>query len=300
MPLRFPSALAVLAALVLGLAGGGRAEANGLPSYKDSLFAYPKILASHYGGDFLVVEYVKQRDLHQRDKEPEREVWGNYVSYHPRSSQTDLEISANGRKVKFMAVGKTGGGARMVVIYIHGQGGNRFQGMNDVTFGGNFNRIKNLMSRNGGVYLSAEFADFGPRGTEDVKALIRTYAANSPGAPIMVACGSMGGILCWNLLKDGSAARLLSGVLFFGSPKDEAFLSSATLSDRARHVPIYLGHGSSDEVYDWEGQARFFEAIKKRAPSYPVKFTLFDTGTHGTPIRMTDWRLVLNWMLAQR
>jgi hypothetical protein len=28
-----------------------------------------------------------------------------------------------------------------------------------------------------------------------------------------------------------------------------------------------------------------------------VHFALFDTGVHGTPIRMTDWRLVLNWML---
>jgi hypothetical protein len=29
-----------------------------------------------------------------------------------------------------------------------------------------------------------------------------------------------------------------------------------------------------------------------------MKLTVFDTGVHGTPIRMTDWRLVLNWMLA--
>ena len=42
----------------------------------------------------------------------------------------------------------------------------------------------------------------------------------------------------------------------------------------------------------------FFKQIKTRAPNYPIKFTLFDTGTHGTPIRMTDWRLVLNWMLG--
>ena len=25
----------------------------------------------------------------------------------------------------------------------------------------------------------------------------------------------------------------------------------------------------------------------------------FETGTHGTPIRMTDWRDILNWMLAR-
>ena len=30
-------------------------------------------------------------------------------------------------------------------------------------FGGNFNRIKNLMMRNGGVYLSPGFPDLGTR-----------------------------------------------------------------------------------------------------------------------------------------
>ena len=40
-----------------------------------------------------------------------------------------------------------------------------------------------------------------------------------------------------------------------------------------------------------------FKKIKQLDPSYPAKFALFDTGSHGTPIRMTDWRLILNWML---
>ena len=31
---------------------------------------------------------------------------------------------------------------------------------------------------------------------------------------------------------------------------------------------------------------------------YPARFVRFETGTHGTPIRMTDWRETLNWMLS--
>ena len=31
---------------------------------------------------------------------------------------------------------------------------------------------------------------------------------------------------------------------------------------------------------------------------YPARFVRFETGTHGTPIRMTDWRDTLNWMLS--
>jgi hypothetical protein len=30
---------------------------------------------------------------------------------------------------------------------------------------------------------------------------------------------------------------------------------------------------------------------------YPTRFILFQTGSHGTPIRMTDWRETLNWIL---
>lgn len=290
------SAFAGLTALAMLAAP---AMAQSLPSYKDDLFGYPRLISSNEDGSYEVVEYIKARDLHQRDKEPEREVWGNYVSFHPTSSQEDLELKANGRAVKYMAAGQTEGGAAMIVIYVHGQGGNRFQGMNDLTFGGNFNRIKNLMSRNNGLYISAGFVDFGAKGTEDVAAIIDAYQARSPRAKTFVACGSMGSILCWNLLKDPAQARKLSGVLLFGASKDDAFLKSATLRKAENHVPLYMGHGSWDNVYDWQQQVAFFEQIRKASPTYPVRFTLFDTGTHGTPIRMTDWRLILNWMLSR-
>lgn len=293
-----PNALkCLMGAASLAAAFAGPVSAQSLAPYKDSLFQYRKITASHYGGDFLVVEYSKKRDLYDRDKIDQREVFGNYVSYKPSRSRESYELKANGRSVRYMGVGKAEGGANAVVIYIHGQGGNRFQGMNDVTFGGNFNRVQNLMVRNGGAYLSAEFSDFGAKGTADIDALIRYQKQLSPRAKVVVACGSMGGIICWNLLKNGKYAQNLSGILFLGSPKDPAFLSSGGLS---RAVPIYMGYGSDDTVYNWETQANFFKAIRDAAPGYPIKFTLFDTGVHGTPIRMTDWRLVLNWMFSVR
>lgn len=294
---QYPSAVLICMATLFCVGLSTAVSAEALRSFKDRLFRYKNVTASHFDGDFLVVEYSKQRDLRDRDKIDEREVFGNYVSYKPKRSRDSYSLKANGRTVNYMGVGKAKGGARAIVIYVHGQGGNRFQGMNDVSFGGNFNRVQNLMVRNGGAYLSAEFSDFGARGTQDIAALIGYQKQLSPNAKVVVACGSMGGIICWNLLKSGRSAAMLDGILLLGAPRDPGFLSSGTLRNSAAHVPIYMGYGSDDRVYNWEDQAKFFKQVKSASPSYPIKFTLFDTGTHGTPIRMTDWRLVLNWML---
>lgn len=273
----------------------GPAAAEALKPFKDRLFGYKTVTERLYDGDFTVVDYSKQRDLRDRDEIDERRVFGNYVSYRPRRGRGDAQLNANGRTIKYMGTGKWKGGARYIVLYVHGQGGNRFQGMNDVSFGGNFNRVQNLMVRNGGAYLTVDVTDFGQRGTADVAALLQDQKRRSPGARIVVACGSMGGIICWNLVKNAGYSRLINGILLMGSPKDPAFLSSGGLS---RNIPIYMGQGTLDTVYDWEAQAEFFRQIKQWAPDYPIRFTLFDTGTHGTPIRMTDWRLVLNWMFG--
>jgi hypothetical protein len=286
------AASALLCAIILAVSP---AEAYRLDSFKDGLFDYPGLLAGKPDDAFVIVDYDKRRDIHRRDKVWEREVFGEYVSMKPRSSQEDLTLQANGRTISYMRVGEPRG-AKAVVIYVHGQGGNRFQGMNDVSFGGNFNRIKNLMVRNSGLYITLDVKDFKDGGAADVKALMRHYTQRSPGARAYVACGSMGGFLCWRLARDSGAAQMMGGMLLMGSTWDEGFFSSAAF--RSRALPIYFGHGSWDEVYDWKKQAGFYERLKARSPSYPARFVLFETGTHGTPIRMTDWRLILNWMFA--
>lgn len=287
--------VAVAAGLMTILAGGEARAAYRLDSYKDRLFGYPGLLVGQPQDSFVIVDYDKRRDIHRRDKVWEREVFGEYVSMRPSSSQEDLEMTANGRRITYMRVGEPRG-AKAIVIYVHGQGGNRFQGMNDKSFGGNFNRIKNLMVRNSGIYLTLDVKDFDNRGAGDVKALMRRYTQQAPGAKVYVACGSMGGFLCWRLARDPAAAAMMGGMLLMGSSWDDDYLRSAQF--RAGRLPIYLGHGSWDKVYDWKKQAAFFERLKARNPNYPARFVLFETGTHGTPIRMTDWRLVLNWMFA--
>lgn len=287
--------LLVLAAL-LAPASAQPAAAELLSPFKDRLFAYPARLAEADGGRHVTVDYREERDIDGRDEVPERRVWSRYVDLGVRRDQRDLVAVTDAGRIPHMVVGRPDD-ARFIVVYVHGRGGSRRQGMDDFTFGGNFNRIKNLAARNGGLYLTADFADFGAAGVRQAAGLVGAYAARSPGAPVFVACGSMGGGLCWRLADDAALAPRLGGLILLGSHWDDGFFSSRAFG---RKVPLFFGHGGNDRVYPVARQEEFFRAILKRAPDYPARFVRFETGSHGTPIRMSDWRAVLNWMAAAR
>ncbi len=283
----------ILGALAL-VCLSGPAAALQLEPYKDDLFAYPGILKTGDGGDYVVVDYNEMRDINGRDQVPERRVKQNYISLQPKRSQQDLVVTTDKGPLKVMTVGKLSG-ASVITIYLHGQGGNRQQGMNDFTFGGNFNRLKNLMDRNGGLYITPEFSDFGDKGESEVAGVIDYFKAQSPQAKLFVACGSMGGSLCWKLAQDAETSTHISGLIILGSLWDEHFIGSAPFK---RRVPVFFGHGSRDPVFAVEKQQAFYQKIRASAPGYPARFHRFESGNHGTPIRMTDWRGVLNWMLS--
>ncbi|MEP6564822.1 MAG: alpha/beta hydrolase [Mesorhizobium sp.] len=271
------------------------ADALELKSFKDDLFAYPATLSSADNGAYTVIDYREMRDINARDEVPERRVHAQYTDTGVRKVQQDLLLKTDAGDVRHVAVGKTEGAA-IIVLYLHGQGGSRKQGVDDFTFGGNFNRLKNLMAGNGGLYLSPDFTDFGDKGAAQVAALIDHYAEQSPGAKIFVACGSMGGALCWKLAAGKEAGGRIDGLLLLGSFWDESFFSSPAFK---RRVPVFFGQGSKDPVFPVEKQEAFFRSILARSKAYPTRFVRFETGTHGTPIRMTDWRGTLNWMLSK-
>ncbi|MER9948833.1 alpha/beta hydrolase [Mesorhizobium sp. M0047] len=271
------------------------ADTLSLKPFKDDLFAYPATLSSDTNGAYMVLDYREMRDINQRDQVPERRVNAQYTDTGVRKVQQDLLLKTDAGDVRHIAVGKTEG-AGIIVLYLHGQGGSRKQGVDDFTFGGNFNRLKNLMAGNGGLYLSPDFSDFGDTGAAQVAALINHYAEQSPAAKIFVACGSMGGALCWKLAARNDTGRRINGLLLLGSLWDESFLASPAFK---RHVPVFFGQGSNDVVFPVEKQEAFFRSIVARSKAYPTRFVRFETGTHGTPIRMTDWRGTLNWMLSK-
>lgn len=281
----------VCMALAAFLAGAQSGLASEIGSFKDDLFAYPGILEQSDGGAFLKIDYDKMRDIHKRDEEPERRVRGKYVSTGVRWYQDFETIDAGGRSVDVFKVGKLRS-AKFAVIFVHGRGGDRKLGANDYSFGGNFNRLKNLAYKNRGIYFAPSARDFDVQGAADIGALIRYVNASAPQAKIVLTCASMGNFICWKITSDSALSGMLSGMMILGGPADPSFLNSAA---HAARLPMFFSHGSDDTVYPWTDQHALYKRLVKE--DYPARFVLFQTGSHGTPIRMTDWRETLNWFL---
>ncbi|WP_373413936.1 alpha/beta fold hydrolase [Ensifer aridi] len=277
------------ALLFVGLATSAGAEP--LRPYKDALFGYGRVLQEADGGDFRIIDYQELRDINARDQIPERRVKRAYVSLGVKNGQVNETLDLGGRTLDVTRVGPDRGAA-FTVIFIHGRGGDRRLGANDFSFGGNFNRLKNLALANGGTYYAPSVRSFDAAGVTDVAELIRFAAKGSGGRPVILSCASMGSFICWGVARDKAAVAALGGMMVMAGVADPDFRRSAAYGAQ---LPLFFSHGSQDNVYPAETQITFYRALK--AKNYPARFVLFETGSHGTPVRMTDWREALNWFL---
>ena len=279
-----------LLACAVMVASSFPAAAAQLQPFKDELFSYGTVLETADGGDYRVVDYQEMRDINGRDQVPERRAKRAYVSLGVKSEQVNETVDAAGRPLDITRVGR-GQGAAFSVIFIHGRGGDRRLGANDWSFGGNFNRLKNLAVENGGVYYAPSVRSFDDAGGADVAGLIAYAQRQSPGRPVVLACASMGSFICWSLTRNPQAVAALKGMMIMGGPTDPTFRNSAAYKAK---LPLFFSHGSADSVYAAADQVALYRSLK--AAGYPSRFVLFQAGSHGTPVRMTDWRDALNWI----
>jgi hypothetical protein len=265
--------------------------AEPLKPFKDDLFSGQAVLESRDGGDFTIVDYQEMRDINGRDSVPERRVKDRYVALSVRKSQENQTLQLSSGPLEVARVGKDSEQA-FSVIFIHGRGGDRRLGVNDITFGGNFNRLKNLVAANGGTYYAPSVASFDEQGVAAIAALIDHASTASGGRPVVLACASMGSFICWGITRDPKAVGQLSGMAMLGGATDPTFTKSAAAG---RRLPVWFTHGSRDSVYAADDQIALYDRLHKTG--YPTRFTLFETGAHGTPVRMSDWRTMLNWLV---
>ncbi|AQS61660.1 hypothetical protein AGRHK599_LOCUS1351 [Rhizobium rhizogenes] len=264
-----------------------------LRPFKDELFSAQTVLSTADGGASEVIDYQEMRDINGRDEVPERRVKRQYVDMTPKKAQALETVSVEGRALDVGRVGPASGQA-FTVIFIHGRGGDRRLGMNDYTFGGNFNRLKNLAVANGGTYYAPSVRSFDENGVADIAALIADAAKKSGGKPVVLTCASMGSFICYGISRDKTAVANLKGMAILGGAVDPDFPKSVFA--RAKK-PVWFTHGSADKVYSADQQATIFRSLLKAGE--PARFTRYETGSHGTPVRMTDWRAVLNWILSR-
>ncbi|WP_180940904.1 alpha/beta fold hydrolase [Sinorhizobium mexicanum] len=286
---RLMLALLLPSLLLVGFA----AEAAALKPYKDDLFAYGNVLEEADGGDFRVIDYQELRDINGRDQIPERRAKRAYVSLGIKSAQVNETLDLGRRPLDVMRVGPERDAA-FTVIFIHGRGGDRRLGANDFSFGGNFNRLKNIAAANGGTYYAPSVRSFDAAGVADVSALIRFAAERSGGRPVVLSCASMGSFICWGVAREQAAVSALGGMMIMGGAADPSFAESAAYKAR---LPMFFSHGSRDSVYRAEDQVALYRSLKSK--DYPARLVLFETGSHGTPVRMTDWRDALNWIAGR-
>ncbi|UPA25993.1 alpha/beta hydrolase [Shinella oryzae] len=282
----------VLAAVFTGLAAH-QASALTLKPWKDELFAYGTVVETADDGALRVVDYEEMRDINGRDQVPERRVKSTYVSTAVKKATQALTVDTPAGKLDVAMTGK-GEGAAFTVIFIHGRGGDRRLGNNDWTFGGNFNRLKNLAAQNGGVYYAPSVPSFDDAGAARISGLILRAKALSPDAPVILACASMGSFICARVVRDATAVKSLSGMVLMGGAADGDYARTPAFKAK---LPVYFTHGDSDKVYAANDQIAVFRKLRKAG--IPTRFVLFQTGGHGTPVRMTDWRETLNFLLAR-
>ncbi len=263
--------------------------------FKEAQFKYRTPLEVGDGGAYLKIPYDELKDINERDEIPVRKVKSWWVRRLPRDTEKEREFRSSSGTHKYKAVGKLDGGSAMTVIYVHGRGGNRFWGFDDERFGGNFNRLKNMMLKAGGAYISTDFTDFESTGFSDVAALIKKYRPLTKGK-LIVACGSMGNFHCWNLFQNSATANRVDGIIVLAGFPDPRFFSSPPANSASKRIPLMISHGSWDPDYNYKPTQDFYRQIKSRIPGYPVRYVLFETGKHGAPVRMIDWRDTLNWM----
>ncbi len=298
MPRRRSLFLPALALAALAIpAGSLPAAGQSIAPYKDALFAYREGTASLKGGRVLDVPYTAEIDIDRRDQVPERRVRRDYVDLSPTRRQTDETWHTEAGPVEVSLAGVRRDPA-FVVLFIHGKGGDRRLGMNDWTFGGNFNRLKNIAQRSGGLYMTMSAGLFAEADQRRASGLVAEIAARHPSARIVVACGSMGGRLCWSI-AEGRQASLISGLVLLGGQSSTGDVRAAMKARGGRPLPTLIAHGSADKVYDFGLQRHVTDEVAAAFPGYPIRFVGFETGSHGTPIRMVDWRDTLNWVFAQ-
>lgn len=278
------------------------AQSQTLQPYKDNLFTLKgrKVLETRDGGSYKRYTFG-DADVNTRDTNGPMGPDGKPTRV-ARAERVDLSVLKDQRTI---SINLPGGGAldsyevgnpkdaKFAVVFIHGGGdGYKEIGANDASFGGNFNRLKNLAVKNGGVYYSPTVTD-----SRSMPALMKKLKIDSPNAKVIFVCGSAGSSTCWDVAQNKDLLPQLGGLILQGGASEYPGIANSAMADAK--IPVVFSHGTKDPLIPLSVPAEQYNALKKRDAKYPVRMELFEGGKHGTPIRMMDYKETLEWIWTQ-
>ena len=267
---------------------------DALESYKDSMFSNKdrSIIEQKNKGSFRRYRWDEIEDVNGRDEIPGVAAKPERLDQEASKTQKSIKIKYRDGEIDTYEVGHSKG-AKFAAIFIHGANGNKDLGVSDVSFGGNFNRLKSLVNRNNGVYYSPS-VELPTSKEQDMFELVKYIRRNSSDVKIVFICGSAGARVCWSVAHHDETAKNLAGLIFVGGARDDyTYQSSRAYKER---VPLIFSHGSKDKLVPVATYVDQYEAILKSDPNYPVRMEIFEGGKHGTPMRNIDYKESLEWI----
>jgi len=268
-----------------------------LKSFKDDLFRFKwGIIKSTYNWDVDYIDFSIKRDVEDRDEIDVKKVYDKYIEKIDKNNRQDLSFRTPFWKQNYWEVKDNNlknTDAKIVLFYFHGMWGNRHQWINDYSFWWNFNRIQNLMIKNKWVYISTDFKDFTNIGPQEMFLLIKKKMLEYPNAQIYLSSASSWWTLLWRLMNNNEMKQKIDGIILLGSVTN----LFNTIYDK--NIPIYIGHWTRDPNINYLNKIKFYLRMKNKNPQYPIKVELFQWWVHWTPIRMVNWKSIINWILQQ-
>ncbi len=265
-------------------------------SYNETLFSNKDRLTieQRNKGSYKRYRWDEMEDVNGRDAIPGVAAKPERIDLEASKKQNAIKIKYSEGEIDTYEIGNPKE-AKFATIFIHGANGSKELGANDLSFGGNFNRLKSLATRNNGVYYSPS-VELPTSKPKDMFELVKHIKRNSPNAKIVFICGSAGARVCWSVAHDAETSKNLSGLIFVGGARDDYDYQN-TDAFKMR-LPLIFSHGSKDSLVPVQTYINQYEAILKVDSKYPVRMEIFEGGKHGTPMRNIDYKESLDWIFA--
>lgn len=260
---------------------------NSIKWFKDELFTHRWTIEERHNGNWRLIEYSQKIDVEDRDEIDVDKVFDKYIDLRTLNFTKEKSLTSNFKYNEVTEDNVKNEDKEWVVLYFHWMGWNKDQWTNNHTFWWNFNRIQNLMLENKGSYITTTLT-WTKENTENHIALIEKLRKEYPNAKIIVSCGSKWWEMLWNLI-DSRVNKDLFWVIFMWSVLDMKWRYSPLYQ---QNIPVYISHWTKDHI-PYEEKEQFLKAMTSKGVK--MKVDIFNTGIHWTPIRMTDWKEVLNW-----